>query len=131
LIWLVLFLVWLQFPNHSAARLLFGWGAISLAGAILTVVPCLSCRSCPEQSLRQYGVHDKTVSLTDALDQTGCKERGVQSMSFNCSFNVANGSQTLFILPDITFSGHKKANVEVNTVKCVEHCDLLNPPVNP
>src|SRR6266478_6198719 len=76
-------------------------------------------------------VYDKTVSLTDALDQTGCKERGVQSMSFNCAFNVANGSQTLFILPDITFSGHKKANVEVNTVKCVEHCDLLNPPVNP
>lgn len=76
-------------------------------------------------------VYDKIVSLTDALDQTGCKERGVQSMSFNCSFNVANGSQTLFILPDIEFSGHKKANVEVNTVKCVDHCDLLNPAPNP
>jgi hypothetical protein len=76
-------------------------------------------------------VYDKTVSLTDALDQTGCKERGVQSMSFNCTFNVANGTQTLLILPDITFSGNKKANVEVNTVKCVDHCDLLNPPVNP
>jgi hypothetical protein len=52
-------------------------------------------------------------------------------MSFNCTFNVANGSQTLFILPDIDFSGHKKANVEVNTVKCVDHCELLNPPPNP
>jgi hypothetical protein len=76
-------------------------------------------------------VYDKTVSLTDALGQTGCKERGVQKMSFNCSFNVANGTQTLLILPDITFSGHKRANVEVNTVKCVDHCDLLNPPSNP
>jgi hypothetical protein len=76
-------------------------------------------------------VYDKTVTLTDALDQTGCKERGVQKMSFNCSFNVANGTQTLLILPDISFSGHKKANVEVNTVKCVDHCDLLNPPANP
>jgi len=76
-------------------------------------------------------VYDKTVSLTDALNQTGCKERGVQSMSFNCSFNVANGTQTLLILPDITFSGKKKANVEVNTVKCVEHCYLLDPPANP
>ncbi len=76
-------------------------------------------------------VYDKTVSLTDALDQTGCKERGVQKMSFNCSFNVANGTQTLLILPDIAFSGNKKANVEVNTVKCVDHCDLLNPPPNP
>ncbi|HEY4052574.1 MAG TPA: hypothetical protein VGL74_02460, partial [Terriglobales bacterium] len=56
-------------------------------------------------------VYDKTVSLTEALDQTGCKERGVQKMSFNCSFNVANGTQTLLVLPAITFSGHKKANV--------------------
>jgi hypothetical protein len=73
-------------------------------------------------------VYDKTTSLTDALNQTGCKERGVQSMSFHCSFNVANGSQTLFILPDISFSGHKKASVEVNTVKCVKHCELLSNP---
>lgn len=76
-------------------------------------------------------VYDKTVSLTDALDQTGCKERGVQSMSFNCTFNVANGTQTLFILPELAFSGHKKANVEVNTVKCVDHCYLLDAPPNP
>jgi hypothetical protein len=76
-------------------------------------------------------VYDKTVSLTDALDQTGCKERGVQKMSFNCSFNVANGTQTLLILPDISVSGNKKASVEVNTVKCVDHCDLLPPPPNP
>jgi len=76
-------------------------------------------------------VYDKTVTLTDALDQTGCKERGVQSMSFNCTFNVAHGTQTLLILPDIDFSGHKKATVEINTVQCVERCDLLSPPANP
>lgn len=76
-------------------------------------------------------VYDKTVTLTDALDQTGCKERGVQSMNFNCTFNVANGTQTLLILPDIDFSGHKKATVEADTVKCVDHCELLSPPPNP
>ena len=70
-------------------------------------------------------VYDKTVSLTEALDQTGCKEQGVQSMSFHCTFNVANGSQTLLILPDISFPGHKKATVEADTVKCVEHCEML------
>jgi len=75
-------------------------------------------------------VYDKTVSLTDALGQTGCKERGVQKMNFNCTFNVANGTQTLFIAPDITISGNKKASIEVNTVKCINHCDLLNPPEN-
>jgi hypothetical protein len=76
-------------------------------------------------------VYDKTVTLTDALDQTGCKERGVQSMSFNCTFDVANGTQTLLILPDIEFSGHKKATVEANTVRCVERCELLSTPANP
>jgi hypothetical protein len=76
-------------------------------------------------------VYDKTVTLTDALDKTGCKERGVQSMSFNCTFDVGNGTQTLLILPDIDFSGHKKANVEVDTVKCVEHCEYLNLSPNP
>jgi hypothetical protein len=44
---------------------------------------------------------------------------------------MSNGTQTLFILPDITVSGNKEANVEVNTVKCVDHCDLLPPPSNP
>jgi hypothetical protein len=76
-------------------------------------------------------VYDKTVTLTDALDKTGCKERGVQSMSFNCTFDVGNGTQTLLILPDIDFSGHKKAIVEVDTVKCVEHCEYLNLSPNP
>jgi hypothetical protein len=76
-------------------------------------------------------VYDKTIALTDALDQTGCKERGVQSMSFNCTFNVANGTQTLLILPDTDFHGKKKATVEASTVKCVEHCELLSAPANP
>jgi hypothetical protein len=76
-------------------------------------------------------VYDKTVTLNDALDQTGCKERGVQSMSFNCTFNVAHGTQTLLILPDIDIRGNKKATIEANTVECVEHCDLLPPPANP
>ncbi len=76
-------------------------------------------------------VYDKTVSLTDALSQTGCKERGVQSMSFHCSFNVADGTQTLLIRPDLDFSGHKKATVEVETVKCVDHCELLPAAPNP
>ena len=76
-------------------------------------------------------VYDNTATLADALDQTNCKERGVQSMSFNCTFDVANGTQTLLILPDIDFTGHKKADVEVDTVKCIDHCEYLNLPPNP
>ena len=75
--------------------------------------------------------YDKTITLSEALDQTGCKEQGVQSLGFNCTFNVANGPQTILVLPDINFSGHKKANVEIETVMCVEHCELLSAPPNP
>jgi hypothetical protein len=58
LVWLLLLLAWLLFPNyHSSARLLFVWGAISLAGAILTVLPLPFLPFWPEQSLRHYGVH--------------------------------------------------------------------------
>src|SRR5882724_8887500 len=42
--------------------------------------------------------YDRAISLTDALDKTGCKERGVQKLGFNCTFNVANGPQTLVVL---------------------------------
>jgi hypothetical protein len=72
-------------------------------------------------------VYDKTATLTDALDQTGCKERGVQSLSFNCTFNLSDGSQTILIVPDTNISSHKRAEIELQTVKCVENCDLLNP----
>ena len=74
---------------------------------------------------------DPQAWLADVLDKTGCKERGVQSLGFNCTFNVANGPQTILVLPDINFSGHKKANVEIETVMCVEHCELLSAPPNP
>jgi hypothetical protein len=74
--------------------------------------------------------YDRTISLTDTLDKTGCKERGVQKLGFNCTFNVADGPQSLLVLPDISFSGHKKADVEIETVMCIEHCELLPPRPN-
>jgi hypothetical protein len=58
LLWLILFLAWLWFPNHHlSARLLLGCSTISLAGAILTVLPLPFWPFRPEQSLRHYGVH--------------------------------------------------------------------------
>jgi hypothetical protein len=57
LIWLALLLARLWSPNRSSTRLLFGWGAISLGGAILTVLPLPILPFRPEQSLRHYVVH--------------------------------------------------------------------------
>jgi hypothetical protein len=70
-------------------------------------------------------VYDKPEQLSSALAQTSCKQRGVQSMEFDCLFNVADGPQSLLILPDL--KSHKKAEIEVQTFKCVEHCELLVP----
>jgi hypothetical protein len=58
LAWLLLFLAWLLFPNHHfSLRLLIGWSAISLAGAIVTVLPLPFLPFRPEQSVSHYRSH--------------------------------------------------------------------------
>ena len=109
----------LMTPDHDGQQL-----SVKIKSPIPLTVAIL-----PSQLADQF--YDRTISLTDTLDKTGCKQRGVQKLGFNCTFNVANGSQTLLVLPDINFSGHKKADVEIETVMCVEHCELLPPPPNP
>jgi len=109
----------LMTPDHDGQEL-----SVKIKSPIPLTVAVL-----PSQLADQF--YDRTISLTDALNQTGCKERGVQKLGFNCTFNVANGPQTLLIQPDINFSGHKRADVEIETVKCFEHCELLPPPPNP
>jgi hypothetical protein len=106
-------------PDHDAQEL-----SVKIKSPVPLTVAVL-----PSHLADQF--YDKAVTLTDALDKTGCKERGVQSLGFNCTFNVANGPQTILVLPDINFSGHKKANVEIETVMCVEHCELLSALPNP
>jgi hypothetical protein len=69
-------------------------------------------------------VYDRPDQLSSALAQTTCKQRGVQSMEFDCLFNVADGPQSLFILPNA--KSHKKAEIDVQTYKCVANCELLN-----
>ncbi len=109
----------LMTPDHDGQEL-----SVKIKSPIPLTIAIL-----PSQLADQF--YDHALSLTDALDQTGCKQRGVQKLGFNCTFNVANGPQTLLVLPDINFSGHKKAEVEIETVKCVEHCELLPAPPNP
>jgi hypothetical protein len=68
-------------------------------------------------------VYDKPDQLSSALAQTTCKQRGVQTMEFDCFFNLADGPQSLLVVPDE--KSHKKAEIEVQTYKCVKHCELL------
>jgi hypothetical protein len=68
-------------------------------------------------------VYDKPDQLGSALAQTTCKQRGVQSMEFDCLFNLADGPQSLLIVPNE--KPHKKVEIDVQTYKCVENCELL------
>jgi hypothetical protein len=70
-------------------------------------------------------VYEKPDELGSAVAQTSCKQRGVQSMEFDCIFNLADGPQSLLVLPSGPLKSHKKAEIEVQTLKCVANCDLL------
>jgi hypothetical protein len=70
-------------------------------------------------------VYDKPEELGAAVAQTTCKQRGVQTMEFDCKFNVADGPQSLLIMPSASVKSHKKAQIEVQALKCTANCDLL------
>jgi hypothetical protein len=70
-------------------------------------------------------VYDKPDELGSALSHTSCKQRGIQTMEFDCLFNLADGPQSLLILPSSPVKSHKKAEIEVQSYKCVANCDLL------
>jgi hypothetical protein len=69
-------------------------------------------------------VYDNPSTLRSELDNTSCKQRGIQSMTFDCSFNVADGPQSIIIMPDAGASSRKKAEIELQTVKCIANCDV-------
>jgi hypothetical protein len=71
-------------------------------------------------------VYDNPGALSSALSKTSCKQRGVQSLSFDCTVNLADGRQSLVVVPDAGKIPHKKAEIELQTVKCSANCDMLS-----
>jgi hypothetical protein len=47
-------------------------------------------------------------------------------MNFDCQFNLSDGPQSLIAVPDSPNPGHKKAEIELQTVKCVANCGKLD-----
>ena len=70
-------------------------------------------------------VYGDPQSLNTALAQTTCKQRGVQTLTFDCTFNKADGPQSLVIVPDIAVRNRKKAEIEFQAVKCARNCWLM------
>lgn len=71
-------------------------------------------------------LHAKPEMFEPALEKNPCQQRGVQSLEFQCTFNLADGPQSLIVAPEDTGRvPHKKAEIEMQFVKCVENCELL------
>ncbi|HTP69403.1 MAG TPA: hypothetical protein VMJ35_10910 [Dongiaceae bacterium] len=74
-------------------------------------------------------LHAKPDMLEPALEKTACQQRGVQSQTFQCTFNAADGPQSLIVVPEnLEKVPHKKTEVEFFASKCVANCAL--PPQN-
>lgn len=71
-------------------------------------------------------IYDDPSKISQALETTSCKQRGVQSLAFSCNVNVADGRQSLVIMPQPGINvPHKKAEIEMQANECTANCDLL------
>jgi hypothetical protein len=71
-------------------------------------------------------LHSNPAMLETALQTNSCQQRGVQKNEFRCSFNLADGPQSLVVVPESTAKvPHKKAEVWMSAVECVANCGLI------
>ena len=68
-------------------------------------------------------LHGKPDMLEPTLEKNSCQQRGVQSQTFQCTFNAADGPQSLIVVPeDARNVPHKKAEIAFFASKCVANC---------
>jgi hypothetical protein len=71
-------------------------------------------------------LHSNPGLLETALQTNACQQRGVQKLEFRCAVNLADGPQSLVVVPESTAKvPRKKAEVWMSAVKCVANCAIL------
>ncbi len=101
-------------PDHDGAQV-----SIKIKSPVPMVIAML-----PSDVANQ--LHAKPEMFEPALEKNPCQQRGVQSLEFQCTFSLADGPQSLIVAPEATGKvPHKKAEIEMQFVKCVENCELL------
>jgi hypothetical protein len=71
-------------------------------------------------------LHARREMLETALEKSACQQRGVQSLQFECKFDVSQGPQSLVVVPEQAANvPKKKAEIEMLVAKCVANCELL------
>jgi len=71
-------------------------------------------------------LHARPEMLEPALEKVACQQRGIQTMEFQCTFDVTDGPQSLIVVPEQTERvPGKKAEIAMFAAKCVANCNLL------
>ena len=71
-------------------------------------------------------LHARPELLEEALTKTSCQQRGVQTLVFECKFDVQDGPQSLIVVPeDGDRAPHKKAEIAMSAARCVANCEML------
>jgi hypothetical protein len=71
-------------------------------------------------------LHARPELLQEALTKATCQQRGVQTLVFECKFDVNDGPQSLIVVPEETTKvPHKKAEIEMSATHCVANCEML------
>lgn len=102
-------------PDHDGEQI-----SIKIKAPVPMVVAML-----PSQIADQ--LHSRPDALESALEKASCQQRGVQSLQFQCTFNLADGPQSLIVAPEAgsDVPRKKKAEIEMLAARCVENCQVL------
>lgn len=102
-------------PDHDGEQV-----SIKIKAPVPMVVAML-----PSQVADQ--LHAQPEMLASALEKNPCQQRGVQSLQFECTFNLGDGPQSLIVVPEAgtNVPNHKKAEIEMLAARCVANCALL------
>jgi hypothetical protein len=71
-------------------------------------------------------LYAKPELLEPALEKTSCQQRAVQSLQFECTFDMTDGPQSLIVVPEASQKvPKKKAEIQMWAARCVANCNLL------
>jgi len=71
-------------------------------------------------------LHARPERLEPGREKSNCQQREVQSLQFECTFDVNDGPQSLIVVPEAgTKVPKKKAEIEMLAARCVANCGLL------
>jgi hypothetical protein len=68
-------------------------------------------------------LHLNPEAFESVMAKSSCLQRGVQSLTWECPLNMADGSLSIVVVPESRSNvPHKKAEIEVYETKCIANC---------